>query len=208
MGHPGWHPSEHGVSGLQCCCCSVTKSWPHELQHAKLPSPSLSLGICSNSCPLSQWCYYHLILYRPLLLPSSFPRMRIFSNELALCIRWPKYWRFGFSISYSNNMQGWFPLELTGLISLLSKGLSRVFSNTAVQKHQFFGTQPSLWFSSCICTWRLEKPQLWLYRPFLANWCLCLLICCHIIAFLPRSKHILFISWLQSPSTWFWSPRK
>ena len=111
----------------------------------------------------------YLILCCPLLLPSSFPRMRIFSNELALCIRWPKYWRFGFSISYSNNMQGWFPLELTGLISLLSKGLSRVFSNTTVQKHKFFDAQLSLWSNSHIHTWLLEKPYLWLDGPLLAK---------------------------------------
>ena len=75
----------------------------------------------------------HLIFCCPiLLLLSSFPRMRIFLNELAVCIRWPKYWRFGFSISYSSNIQGWFPLELTGLIS---KGLLRVFSNSS--KHSW-----------------------------------------------------------------------
>ena len=158
----------------------------------------------------------HLILCCPLLLPSVFPSIRVFSNELALCISWPNYWSFSFNIRPFSEHSGStsFRIDLfdqvKGLTCLIlqSKGLLRLFSNTAVQKHQFFGTQPSLWFSSCICTWRLEKPQLWLYRPFLANWCLCLLICCHIIAFLPRSKHILFISWLQSPSTWFWSPRK
>ena len=88
----------------------------------------------------------YLILCCPLLLPSSFPRMRIFSNELALCIRWPKYWRFGFSISYSNNTQGWFPLELTGLISLLSKGLSRVFSNSSKHSSKASVLQCSAFF--------------------------------------------------------------
>ena len=76
------------------------------------------------------------------------------------------------------NIQGWFPLRLTGLISLLSKGLSRVFSSTTVQKHIFFGTQPSLSSSSHIQTWLLEKSQFWLYRPLLANWYLCFLIHC------------------------------
>ena len=81
----------------------------------------------------------HLIFCHPLLLlPSVFPSIRVFSNESVLCIRWPKYWSFSFSISPSN--------EYSGLISfrldwLQSKGLSRVFSNTTVQKHQFFGTQ-------------------------------------------------------------------
>ena len=78
----------------------------------------------------------------------------------------------------SVNVQGWCPLGLTSLISLQSRGLSRVFSNTTVQKHQFFSTQPSLWSNSPICTWLLEKPWLWLYRPLLAKWYLCFLLCC------------------------------
>ena len=101
----------------------------------------------------------HLILCRPLLfLPSTFkrPSIRAFSNKSALCIRWPKYWSFSFSISLSNNIRDWFPLGLTGLISLQSKGLPRVFSGT-IQKCQFFGTQPSLWSNSHIHTWLLEK---------------------------------------------------
>ena len=76
-------------------------------------------------------------------------------NESVLCIRWPKYWSF--SISPSNRCSGLISLGLTGLISLKSKGLSRVFSNTTAQKHQFFGAQPSLWSNSHIHTWLLEK---------------------------------------------------
>ena len=121
----------------------------------------------------------HLILCHPLLvLPSIFPIIRVFSNVLAFRIRWPNYWSFNFSISPSMNSQGWFPLGLTGLIFLLSKGLSRVFFRTTVWKHQFFGTLPSLWSNSHICTWLLGKLELWLHRPFLAKWCLCFLICC------------------------------
>ena len=93
----------------------------------------------------------HLILCCPLfLLPSIFPSNRVFSNESALRIRWPKYWSFSFSISPSS--------EHPGLISLQSKGLLRVFSSTTVQKHQFFSAQPPLWSSSHIHTWLLEKP--------------------------------------------------
>ena len=101
-----------------------------------------------------------LILCRLLfLLPSVFPSINVFSNELVLCIRWPKHWRFSFSNNdYSTNIQDWFPLGLTGWISLQSKGLSRVFSNTIVQKHQFFGSQLSLLSNSHIHTWPLEKP--------------------------------------------------
>ena len=80
--------------------------------------------------------YNHLILCRPLLLlPSIFPSIRVFSSESVLHFRWPKYWSFSFSISPSN-IQDWFPLGWTGLIALQSKGLSRVFSSTTVQKHQ------------------------------------------------------------------------
>ena len=85
----------------------------------------------------------HLILCHPLLLlPSIFSSIRVFSNELALHIRWPKYWSFSFSFSPSN--------EYSGLIFLLSKGLSRVFSSTIIQKHLFFGAQSSVWSNSHI----------------------------------------------------------
>ena len=93
----------------------------------------------------------HLILCHPLLLlPSVFPSIRVFSNELGLHIRWLKYWSFSFSGSPSSEYSGLISLGLTGLISLLTKGLSRVFSSTRVQKHQFFGTQLSLWLNSVI----------------------------------------------------------
>ena len=99
----------------------------------------------------------HLILCCPLFLPPSiFPSIRVFSNESVLCIRWPKYWSFRLASVLPMNIQDWFPLGLTCLI-LQPKGLSRVFSNTKVQKHQFFGTQLSLWSSCHIYTWLLEK---------------------------------------------------
>ena len=78
----------------------------------------------------------------------------------------------------SMNIKDWFPLGLTGLISLLSKGHSGVFSSTTVQKHRFFSAQPSLWSNSQIHTWLLEKPWLWLHGPLLAKWRLCFLIYC------------------------------
>ena len=87
----------------------------------------------------------HLILCHPLFLsPSVFPSIRVFSNESALYIRWPKYWSFSFSISPSNEHPGLVSFRMDCLDLLLSKGLSRVFSNTTVQKHQFFSTQLSL----------------------------------------------------------------
>ena len=90
----------------------------------------------------------HLILCRHLLPPSVFPSIRVFSNESVLRIRWPKYWSFSFSISPSNEYSGLISLGWTGWISLQSKGLSRVFSNATVQKHQFFGAQLSLYSNS------------------------------------------------------------
>ena len=86
------------------------------------------------------------------------PSIRVFSNESTLRMRWPKYWSFSFSIIPSKEIQGWSPSEWTGWISLQSKGLSRVFSNTSVQKHQFFGAQPSSQSNSHIHTWPQEKP--------------------------------------------------
>ena len=119
----------------------------------------------------------HLILCRPLLLlPSVFPSIRVFSNESAFSIKRLKFWSFSFSISPSNEYSGWFPLGLAGLISLQSKGLSRVLSSTTIQKYQFFGTQPSLWSNCHIWTWLLEKAKPWLDKPLSAKWCLCFLI--------------------------------
>ena len=87
----------------------------------------------------------HLILSHPLLLlPSIFPSIRVFSNESVLPIRWPKYWSFSFSISPSNEYSGLISFRIDWLDLLAVQGLSRVFSNTTVQKHQFFGTQPAL----------------------------------------------------------------
>ena len=133
---------------------------PHELWDARLLCPSLSPRVCSNSCPLSQWCH-------PTISSSatpfsscseSFPASG--SYTMSCLFPWGGQ-SIGASASASvlpKNIQGWFPLEWTGWISWQSKGLSRVFSNITVQKHQFFGAQPSLWSNSHICTWLMEKP--------------------------------------------------
>ena len=108
----------------------------------------------------------HLILSHPLLLlPPIPPSIRVFSNESTLCMRWPKYWSFSVSIILPKKSQGWSPSEWTGWISFQSKGLSRVFSNTTDQKHQFFGAQPSSQSNSHIHTWPQEKPEPWLDGP-------------------------------------------
>ena len=101
----------------------------------------------------------HLILCRPLLLLSPIsPSIGDFSNESTLCMRWPNYWSFSFSIIPSKEIPGLISFRMTGWISLQSKGLSRVFSNTTVQEHQFFGTQLSSQSNSHIHTWPQEKP--------------------------------------------------
>ena len=153
---------------------------PHALQHTRLPCPSLSLGACSNSYQLSQWCHP--------TIPSS---VTIFSS----CLRsfpasesFPMSWFFesgGQNIGASAlasvllvNIQGWFSLGLISLISLLSKGLLNIFSNTTIRKHQFFCAQPSLWSNSHICTWLPEKTKFWLYGPLSTKGDICFLIRC------------------------------
>ena len=101
----------------------------------------------------------HLILHRPLLhLPPIPPSIRVFSNESTLCMRWPKYWSFSFSISPSNEHPGLMSFRIDWLDLLAVQGISRVFSNTTVQKHQFFHAQLSSQSNSHIHTWPLEKP--------------------------------------------------
>ena len=101
----------------------------------------------------------HLILCRPLLLlPPISPSIRVFSNESTLHMRWPKYWSFSFNIIPSKEIPRLISFRWTGWISLQSKGLSSVFSNTTLQKHQFFGAQLSSQSNSRIHTWPLEKP--------------------------------------------------
>ena len=115
-----------------------------------------------------------------LLLPSIFPSIRVFSSELTFASGCQ---RIGASASIlPMNIQGWFPLGLTDLISLQPKKLSRVSSTTIIQMNQFFSTQSSLWFNAHICIWLLEKPQLWLCRTLSGKWCLCFLICCLVLS--------------------------
>ena len=104
------------------------------------------------------WMRQHLILCCPLLLPSIFPSIRVFSNKWVFHIRWPKYWSFSFSISPSNEYSGFISFRIDWFDLLAAKGPSRVFSSTTAWKHQFFGAQPFLLSSSHIHTWLLEKP--------------------------------------------------
>ena len=127
--------------------------WPHKSQHARPPCPSPTPGAHSNSCPLSQWCHPTI---SSSVIPFSclqhqglqpFPSIRVFSNESALRIRWSKYWSFSFNISPSNEHLGLISSRMDWLDLHAVKGLSRVFFNTIVQKHQFFGAQLALWLS-------------------------------------------------------------
>ena len=144
---------------------------PHGLQHTRPPCPSPTPRACSNSCPSSRWCHPAISSSvvpfsscpQPLPASQSFPMSQLFAwggqstGVSALASVLPK------------KSQGWSPSEWTGWISLRSKGLSRVFSNTTVQKHQFCGTQLSSWSNSHIHTWPLEKPKLWLDVSLLAK---------------------------------------
>ena len=152
---------------------------PHGRQHTRPPCPSPTPGVYSNSCPLSQW-------YHPTIWSSVIP----FSSHLQ---SFPASGSFQISQFFTSggqgtrdsastsvlpmNIQDWSPLGWTGCISLLSKGLSKIFSSTTVW-NQFFCAQPSLRSSSHIHTWLLEKTQLWWHRPLTAKRCLSFLKCC------------------------------
>ena len=149
------------------------------------------------------------ILCHPLLLASIISSIRVFSNEQLFI---SGGWSIGTSTLTSilpMHTQDWFPLVVTGLISLLSKGLSIVFSNTIVWRHQFFSAQPFILSSSHTCKWLLKKNNNFDYMDFISKGMSLLfntLSRCA-IAFLPSSKHLI-ISWLQSPSAVILEPKK
>ena len=150
-----------------------------------------------------------LIICCPLLLlPSIFPSIRVFSNELALRIRWPKCWRFNFSISPSNEYSGLISLRIDWLDLLAVQGLSRVFSSTRIKKYKFFSTQPSLWSNSHIhiAIEKIIALLIWIFVGKLLS-LLFNMLSRFVIAFLPRNKHLL-ISWLQSLSIVILEPKK
>jgi len=145
-----------------CLFSSVTQSTrgPHGLQHTRLPCPSPTHEACSNSCPSSQWC--HPIISSPVgpfsSCPQAFPASQSFPMSQFFASGGQSIGASALASVLPMNIQDWSPLGWTGWITLQSKGHSRVFSNTTVQKHQFFSTQPSLWSNSHIHTWLLEKP--------------------------------------------------
>ena len=148
-------------SWVQFSCSVVSDSLQTDrLQNARLPCPLPISRACSNLCPLSQWCHSTI---SSSVIPF-FSCLQSFTASGSLLVSQffaSSAQSIGVSASASvlpMNILDWFPSEWTGLISLQSKGLSRVFSNTTVQKHQFIGTQPSLWSNSPMHTWLLEKP--------------------------------------------------
>ena len=145
--------------------------WPHGLQHPRVPCPSSTARSCSNSCPSSQWC--HPTISSSVIPFSScihsFPGSGFFPRSQFFTLGGQRTEASASASVLPMNIQKWFPLGLIGLISLQSEGLSRVFSNITVQKHQFFDVHLSLWSKSHIHTWLLEKVELWIDRPLLAN---------------------------------------
>ena len=147
-----------------CCCCSVTQSCPTLCNPMDCSTP----GFPVLHCPLEfaqrhvHWLVMpsnYLILCHPILfLPSIFLRIRVFSNELALCIWWTVYSSFNCSISPFNEYSGLIYFRIDWFDLLAVQGTLKTFSNTTVRNHQFFGAQPSLWSNFHISRWLLEKP--------------------------------------------------
>ena len=170
--------------------------WPHELQHARLPCPSLSPRICWDSCPLSPWCY--------LSMSCSATLVSFCFQSFPASVSFPVSWLFASggqnieasaSVSvFPMNVQGWFPLGLTGLISLQD---SRVFSGATVQRHLFFGALPfhGPTLISVNDSWKTIALTLWTFVSKV----------CH--SFSSRSKHVLIL-WLQSLSSVILKPKK
>ena len=145
------------ISSVQFSCSVVSDSlWPHRLQQARPPCPSPTRQVYSNSYLLRQWC--HLTIWSSVIhflcfpASGSFPMSQFFPSGGQSIGVWAS------ESVLPMNIQDWFPLGWTGWIFSQSKELSRVFYNTAVQKHQFFSAQLSLWSNSHIQTWLLEKP--------------------------------------------------
>ena len=193
---------------LPCHSVMSNSLWHHGLQHPRLPCPSPCPRACSNSCPLSRWCHPTISSF---VVPfssclQSFPASGSFlmSQLFASSVQ-----SIGASTSASvlpMNNQDWFPLGLTGLISLQSKGLSRVFSNTRAQKHQFFSAQPSLWSNShisltqaiALTRWTFAGKIMFLHFNMLSR---------SVTAFLPRAR-VFYFHGCSHHLQWFWSPRE
>ena len=198
------------ISSVQFSQSAVSDSLQsHGLEHTRPPCPSLTSRVYSNSCPLSRWCHptisSSVVPFSSHL--QSFPASRTFPMSQFFPSGGQSIGTSASASVLPMNIEDWFPLGLTGLISLLSKGLLKVFSSTTVQTHQFFTAQPSLW--SHIYTWILWKKHSFKYTELVGKVTSLLFNMLYrlVIAFLPRCKHLL-ISLLQSRSTVILDPRK
>ena len=212
-----WNSAASGlriIAILLLFSCSVmSDSWqPHELQHARLPCPSPSTGACTNSCTLSQWRHPTIsssgVPFSFNLLSSIFPSIRVFSIELVLCIRWPKYESFSFTISPYN--------EDSVLISFRIDWFDLAYQRTLKSLLHYHSSKPSILWCSAFFIAQLSHPNMttgkaivltmWTFvnkvMPLLFNTLSRL-----VIAFLPRSKHVLIL-WPQSPSVVILKPPK
>ena len=205
----GWGGREAQEGGD--CCCPVAQSCPTLCNPIDCSTPGFQ-GV--YHLPELAQTHVHLVgdaiqpslpLWSP-SLPAIISSIRDFSNESVLRIRWPKYCSFSFSIFLSNEHSGLISFRIDWFDLLQSKGLSRVFSNTTVQKYQFFRAKPSLWSNSYIHTQLLEKTIALTFAGRVMS-LLFNTLSRFVIASLPKSKCLL-ISWLQSPSAVILEPKK
>ena len=173
--------------------------WPYGLQHTSLPCPSPTPGAYSNSCPLSQWCHTPIsssVLYYLLEFPQIY-------------VHWVSdaYLTISSSVLiFSFFLQSFPASEYFPMCQIFPSG-NQILGFSL--QHQFFGAQSSLWSSSRTCTWLFEKPQLWLYRPLSAKWCLYILMHCLVWSYLSfQGASIFQFHGLSNHPQWFWSPRK
>ena len=191
---------------------SVTSNslWPHEPQHTRPPCSSPSPGVCPSSCTLYQWCHPTISSSVALFsFPSVFPSIKVFSSESALCIRWPKYWSFSFTISPSSEHPGLisFRMNWWGLLAVqgtLKSLLQHHNSKASILQHSTFFivylSHPYMTNGKTIAFTRQNFVGK-VMSPFFNT------LSRLVITFLPRSKCLL-ISWLQSPSAMTWSLKK
>ena len=184
--------------------------WPHELQHTRPPCPPPTPGVRSDSHPLSQWCHRAISSsVVPTHLPPIPPRIRVFSNESNLCMKWPKYWNFGFSIIPSKEIPGLTHFKMDWLYLLAVQGTLK----SLLQHHS---SKASILWHSALFIVQLSHPYMTIgttialtRRTFVGKVMSLLLnmLSRLVITFLPRSKRLL-ISWLQSPSAVILEPPK
>ena len=179
---------------------------PHGLQHARLPCPSPSPEVCPLSCPLHWWCHPLILWCRLLPLPSIIPSIRVFSNESAVHIRWPKYWSF--SISPSNKYSGLTSLKIDCLISYCPRDLQE--SSPAPQFKGINSLVFCLLYSPALTTvrdhWKTIVLTIWIFAGRVIS-LLFNTLSRFVMVFLPGSNCLL-ISWLQSPSTVILEPKE